>query len=206
MFKVCTQTALRKERSMKPIATALLATGLSTLASAEPAPAAAAASAVLPAAQRIAAAGSQHAMAGPAQFFTGRARIDPLYAANDQVNASGAYVTFEPGARSAWHTHPKGQYLVVTGGVGLTQEWGKPAQRIQPGDVVWCPPGIKHWHGAGLFTALTHMAVTPADSDGKNVDWMEHVTEAQYREAQTHQSADTIAATPAGTEHGAAAP
>ncbi|TAL64892.1 MAG: cupin domain-containing protein [Burkholderiaceae bacterium] len=134
-------------------------------------------------AQSIAVAGSQHAVPGPEQFFTGRARIDPLYAANENVNASGAYVTFEPGARSAWHTHPKGQYLVVTAGVGLTQEWGKPARQIKPGDVVWCPPGIKHWHGAGLFTALTHLAVTPSDN-GKNVEWMEKVSDTQYSEAQ----------------------
>lgn len=133
--------------------------------------------------QSIAFAGSQHALTGPSEFFTGAARIDPLYAANENVNASGAYVSFEPGARSAWHTHPKGQYLVVTQGVGYTQEWGKPAQQIKPGDVVWCPPGIKHWHGAGLFTGLTHMAVTPFEN-GKNVNWMEQVTDAEFHAAQ----------------------
>ena len=165
---------------MTAVTHAALASGLSTLANAEPTQTT---STVQPA-QSIAVAGSQHAMAGPEQFFTGRARIDPLYAANENINASGAYVTFEPGARSAWHTHPKGQYLVVTGGVGLTQEWGQPVQQIKPGDVVWCPPGIKHWHGAGLFTSLTHLAVTPVDSDGKNVDWMEKVSDVQYSDAQ----------------------
>jgi quercetin dioxygenase-like cupin family protein len=168
---------------MKTITTALPASGLSTMAGADPAT-----SAPVESAQSIAVAGSQHAMPGPEQFFTGRARIDPLYAANENVNASGAYVTFEPGARSAWHTHPKGQYLVVTGGVGLTQEWGKPAQQIKPGDVVWCPPGIKHWHGAGLFTALTHLAVTPSEN-GKNVDWMEKVSDTQYTQAQAPTAA-----------------
>ena len=168
---------------MKTITTALLATGLSAMACAEETAQTAVVSA--PASQRIAVAGSQHSLPRPEQFFSGRARIDPLYSVNDNVNASGAYVTFEPGARSAWHTHPKGQYLVVTAGVGLTQEWGKPAQQIKPGDVVWCPPGVKHWHGAGLFTALTHIAVTPSDTDGKNVDWMEKVDETQYSAAQT---------------------
>lgn len=167
---------------MKVITTAVLATSLSSMAAAEtPAPRS-------PAAQNIAVAGSQHSIAGPEAFFSGRARIDPLYAANENVNTSGAYVTFEPGARSAWHTHPKGQYLVVTGGVGLTQEWGQPAQQIKPGDVVWCPPGIKHWHGAGLFTALTHIAVTPSNEQGKNVDWMEKVSDSQYAEAADGQA------------------
>ena len=88
-------------------------------------------------------------------------------------------VTFEPGARSAWHTHPAGQRLVVISGVGLTQEWGKPVQVIRPGDVVWCPPGVKHWHGAASATAMTHLAVT-GTVDGKNVKWMEKVSDEQY--------------------------
>jgi quercetin dioxygenase-like cupin family protein len=88
-------------------------------------------------------------------------------------------VTFEPGSRSAWHTHPAGQRLVVKSGVGLTQEWGKPTQAIRPGDVVWCPPGVKHWHGASPTTAMTHLAVTGTE-DGKNVTWMEKVTDEQY--------------------------
>lgn len=129
--------------------------------------------------QEISRAGEQASIAGPEQFFTGRVRIDPVWPANEHINASGALVTFEPGARSAWHTHPAGQRLVVTSGVGLTQEWGKPVQTIRPGDVIWCPPGVKHWHGAAPATAMTHMAVTPT-LEGKNVDWMEKVTDEQY--------------------------
>ncbi|MBT2324722.1 cupin domain-containing protein [Variovorax paradoxus] len=130
-------------------------------------------------AQQITRAGDQPSAAGPAEFFTGRARIDPVWPADKNINASGGLVTFEPGARSAWHTHPAGQRLVVTSGVGLTQEWGKPVQVIRPGDVVWCPPGVKHWHGAALGTAMTHLAVT-GTVDGKNVTWMEKVTDEQY--------------------------
>ncbi|MDH2431396.1 cupin domain-containing protein [Pokkaliibacter sp. MBI-7] len=135
--------------------------------------------------QQIVRAGEQASIAGPAQFFTGSARIDPVWPADDHINASGALVTFEPGARSAWHTHPAGQRLVVTSGVGVTQEWGKPAQIIRPGDVVWCPPGVKHWHGAASATAMTHMAVT-ATVDGNNVNWMEKVSDEQYQQAQNH--------------------
>ncbi|GKT20436.1 cupin domain-containing protein [Acidovorax sp. SUPP3334] len=133
-------------------------------------------------AQQIAHAGSQPSAAGPEAFFTGRVRVDPAWPADAGINASGAYVTFEPGARSAWHSHPKGQRLVVVSGTGLTQEWGKPMQAIRPGDVVWCPPGVKHWHGASPTTAMTHLAVTGAAEDGKNVEWMEKVTDAQYTE------------------------
>jgi len=129
--------------------------------------------------QEIARVGSQHSIAGGNDTFTGRVRIDPLWPVSDGITAAGALVTFEPGARSAWHTHPAGQRLVVTSGVGLTQEWGKPVQEIHPGDVVWCPPGIKHWHGAAPGTAMTHLAVT-GTVDGKNVDWMEQVSDAQY--------------------------
>lgn len=130
-------------------------------------------------AQQITHAGEQASLAGPADFFTGRARIDPVWPADKSINASGALVTFEPGSRSAWHTHPAGQRLVVTSGVGLTQEWGKPIQIIRPGDVVWCPPDVKHWHGAAPGTAMTHLAVT-GTLDGKNVTWMEKVTDEQY--------------------------
>ncbi|MFP3554885.1 cupin domain-containing protein [Paraburkholderia sp. SIMBA_049] len=129
--------------------------------------------------QQITQAGTQPSATGPAAFFTGRVRVAPLSAANDSINASSAYVTFEPGARSAWHTHPTGQYLVVTSGVGLTQEWGKPIQTIRPGDVVWCPPGVKHWHGATPATAMTHLAIT-GTAYGKNVNWMEKVSDEQY--------------------------
>ncbi|MGA4419574.1 (R)-mandelonitrile lyase [Ralstonia nicotianae] len=131
------------------------------------------------AAQQITRAGEQPSAAGPAEFFTGRVRVDPVWPADGNINASGGMVTFEPGARSAWHTHPAGQRLVVTSGVGLTQEWDKPVQVIRPGDVVWCPPGVKHWHGAGPNTAMTHLAVT-GTVDGKNVTWMEKVTDEQY--------------------------
>lgn len=130
--------------------------------------------------QSITRAGDQPSVAGPAEFFTGRVRVDPVWPADGQINASGHWVTFEPGARSAWHTHPAGQQLVVLTGVGLTQEWGKPAQTIRPGDVVWCPPGVKHWHGATPTMAMTHLAVT-GTSDGKNVSWMEKVSDEQYQ-------------------------
>jgi 4-carboxymuconolactone decarboxylase len=130
-------------------------------------------------AQQIVRAGTQASTIGPAAYFTGRVRVDPLFTANEHIPASGAYVTFEPGARSAWHTHPAGQRLVVVSGAGLTQEWGKPVQEIGPGDVVWCPPGIKHWHGATPNSAMTHLAIGSA-VDGKSVDWMEKVTDEQY--------------------------
>ncbi|MGD8216681.1 (R)-mandelonitrile lyase [Pseudomonas thivervalensis] len=129
--------------------------------------------------QQISRAGSQASVAGPADYFTGRVRVDPLFPATDEINASGAYVSFEPGARSAWHTHPAGQRLVVISGVGLTQEWGKPVQQIRPGDVIVCPPGVKHWHGAAPTSAMTHLAVT-GTVEGKNVEWLEKVSEEQY--------------------------
>lgn len=130
--------------------------------------------------QQISRAGTQASAAGPEENFTGRVRVDPLFPATPEVNASGAYVTFEPGARSAWHTHPAGQRLVVVSGVGLTQEEGKPVQEIRPGDVITCPPGVKHWHGAAPNTAMTHLAVTGI-VDGKSVEWMEKVTDDQYQ-------------------------
>jgi len=130
-------------------------------------------------AQQISRAGSQASVAGPTDYFTGRVRVDPLFPATDEINASGAYVSFEPGARSAWHTHPAGQRLVVTSGVGLVQEWGKPMQQIRSGDVIVCPPGVKHWHGAAPTSAMTHLAVTGL-VDGKSVQWLEKVTDEQY--------------------------
>lgn len=133
----------------------------------------------LAAGQRISRAGTQASIAGPEENFTGRVRVDPLFAATEEVNASGAYVTFEPGARSAWHTHPAGQRLVVVSGTGLTQQDGGPVQEIRPGDVIICPPGVKHWHGAARTTAMTHLAVTGVVK-GKSVDWMEKVTDEQY--------------------------
>lgn len=129
--------------------------------------------------QTIARAGEQASQPGPEAYFTGRVRIDPVWPAEGGIPASGGLVTFEPGARSAWHTHPAGQRLLVTSGVGLVQEWGKAVQVIRPGDVVWCPPGVKHWHGAASDTAMTHLAVT-GTIDGRNVEWMEKVDDAQY--------------------------
>lgn len=127
----------------------------------------------------IACAGSQASSKGPAQYFTGSARIDPLFPAHPPAGTSGAYVTFEPGARSAWHTHPAGQVLIVTAGVGRVQRWGGPVQEIRPGDVIWTPPGVKHWHGAAPSTAVTHIAIQDT-VDGKNVEWMEKVSDEQY--------------------------
>ena len=123
--------------------------------------------------------GSQPSIKGPAEWFTGNVRIDPLFPANDTAHFSGAYVTFEPGARSHWHTHPTGQHLIVTAGVGRTQEAGGSVEEIKAGDVIWCSPTIKHWHGAAPTTAMTHMAIT-GTLNGKNVEWMEEVTDEQY--------------------------
>jgi len=116
---------------------------------------------------------------GPAEFFTGQVRVDPLFPAHDPGRASASYVTFEPGARSAWHTHPLGQTLVVTAGSGWVQAWGQPVQEIGPGDVIRTPPGEKHWHGAKAGTSLTHIAIQEA-LNGKVVDWMEKVGDDQY--------------------------
>lgn len=132
-----------------------------------------------PPAQQVTRAGEQPFTFGSADNFTGRVRVDPLFAPNVTINASGSFVTFEPGARSAWHSHPAGQRLVVTSGIGLTQEWGKPVQVIRQGDVVWCPPGVKHWHGAARNSAMTHLAIG-SPVDGKSVTWMEKVTDEQY--------------------------
>ncbi|KAA5545491.1 cupin domain-containing protein [Roseiconus nitratireducens] len=123
--------------------------------------------------------GSQASVSGPADWFTGQTRIDPLFDPHDPARAAGASVTFEPGARTAWHTHPLGQTLIVTSGVGRVQVWGGEIQEIRPGDVVWFPPGEKHWHGASPTTAMTHIAIQEAQ-DGKVVEWMEHVTDEQY--------------------------
>ena len=124
--------------------------------------------------------GSQPSGKGPEEYFTGTVRIDPLFTAPDPARAVGASVTFEPGARTAWHTHPLGQTLLVTAGSGLAQRWGGPIEQIRPGDVVWFPPGEKHWHGATATTAMTHFAVQE-QLDGKAVDWMEKVTDDQYQ-------------------------
>ena len=129
--------------------------------------------------QTILRAGSQGSFNGPAEFFTGNVRVDRLFPANESAHFSGAYVTFEPGARSAWHTHPTGQHLIVTAGVGRTQAWGGPIEEITAGDVIWCPPQVKHWHGASPTTAMTHIALT-GTINGNNVAWMEKVTDEQY--------------------------
>jgi quercetin dioxygenase-like cupin family protein len=124
--------------------------------------------------------GSQPSGRGPAEWFTGTVRIDPLFGATAPARAAGNTVTFEPGARTAWHTHPLGQVLIVTAGCGLVQCEGGPVEEIHPGDVVWFEPDVKHWHGASPTTAMTHIAVQEA-LDGKAVDWMEKVTDAQYQ-------------------------
>jgi quercetin dioxygenase-like cupin family protein len=124
-------------------------------------------------------AGAQPSTKGPADRFTGMVRVDPLFPARDPGRTSGGSVTFEPGARSAWHTHPLGQILIVTAGVGRVQQWGGLAQEIRPGDIVWIPPGVKHWHGAAPTTAMTHIAIQE-HVDGKVVDWMEKVSDEQY--------------------------
>jgi quercetin dioxygenase-like cupin family protein len=123
--------------------------------------------------------GSQPSSKGPDDWFTGTVRIDRLFQANAPANAAGASVTFEPGARTAWHTHPLGQTLIVTAGCGWAQREGGPVEEIHPGDVVWFPPGEKHWHGATPTTAMTHIAIQE-QLDGKVVDWMEKVGEEQY--------------------------
>jgi quercetin dioxygenase-like cupin family protein len=124
--------------------------------------------------------GSQPSGKGPAEYFTGTVRLDPLFEAPDPARAACASVTFEPGARTAWHTHPLGQTLIVTAGYGRAQRWGGPIEEIRPGDVVWFPPGEKHWHGAAPTTAMTHIAIQER-LDGKAVDWMEHVSDEQYQ-------------------------
>src|SRR3954471_23379341 len=123
--------------------------------------------------------GSQASSKGPAEYFTGDVRVQPLFADQDTAPYSGAYVTFQPGARSAWHTHPAGQRLVVTEGVGRTQQWGGPLQKIRAGDVLRCPPGVKHWHGAAPDSVMTHMALTGVRDD-QAVTWLEHVSDEQY--------------------------
>ncbi len=123
--------------------------------------------------------GSQPPYAGPSDWFTGRVRIDPLFQPEAGARAAGAVVTFEPGARTAWHTHPLGQVLIVTAGVGLAQRLGGPVETIRPGDVVRFEPGEKHWHGAGPTSAMTHIAIQEA-LDGKVVDWLEHVSDEDY--------------------------
>jgi quercetin dioxygenase-like cupin family protein len=124
--------------------------------------------------------GSRASTKGPADWFTGTVRIDPLFQAPEPARSAANSVTFEPGARTAWHTHPLGQSLIVTFGCGWVQREGGPVEEIRPGDVVWFSPGEKHWHGATPTTAMSHIAIQEA-LNGKPVDWMEHVSDEQYR-------------------------
>jgi quercetin dioxygenase-like cupin family protein len=125
--------------------------------------------------------GTQPSVTGPAEWFTGTVRIDPLFNAEAPARTGGAYVTFEPGARTAWHIHPLGQTLIVTAGCGRVRRWDGPIEEILPGDVVHFAPGEKHWHGAAPTTAVTHIAIQEA-LDGSAVEWMEHVSDEQYLE------------------------
>jgi quercetin dioxygenase-like cupin family protein len=124
--------------------------------------------------------GSQPSSKGPADYFTGSVRVDPLSPAHDPSRVVVGSVTFEPGARTAWHTHPLGQILIVTAGCGRAQRWGSPVEEIRPGDAIWFPPGEKHWHGAAPTSAMTHIAIQE-QLDGKVGDWMEKVTDEQYQ-------------------------
>lgn len=123
--------------------------------------------------------GSRPSAKGPEEYFTGTVRIDPLFEASEPARVVSVCVTFEPGSRTAWHTHPLGQTLIVTSGVGRAQRWGGPVEEIRPGDVIWFSPGEKHWHGASPATPMTHIAIQEK-SDGKTADWMEHVSDNEY--------------------------
>jgi quercetin dioxygenase-like cupin family protein len=124
--------------------------------------------------------GSRPSSKGPEQYFSGSVRVDPVFQVGDPARLNAGSVTFEPGARTAWHTHPLGQTLIVTFGFGWVQHEGGPIEEVRPGDVVWFPPGLRHWHGATPTTAMTHIAVTES-LNGKTVDWMEKVSDDQYR-------------------------
>lgn len=124
--------------------------------------------------------GSQPSSQGPAEYFTGNVRVEPLFTSPGPAKINGANVTFEPGARSAWHTHPRGQTLIVTSGLGWHQCEGGPKEEIRPGDVITCEPGKRHWHGATDKTAMTHISIVEPDENGKGVEWMEQVSDAQY--------------------------
>lgn len=150
---------------------------------------------------RIMRSGSQPSRRGPAENFTGSARVDPLFQANAPARASGSLVTFEPGARTAWHTHPLGQILIVTAGTGRVQRWGDPGDEIRKGDVVWIPPGQKHWHGAAPNNPMAHIAIVE-QLDGKSVEWMEKVSDAQYGAPLRAQGASTDAGAKARPSQG----
>lgn len=127
----------------------------------------------------IARSGSQPSRQAPSEHFTGSVRVDPLFQAKDPARAYGASVTFEPGARTAWHSHPLGQTLIVTAGCGRVQQWGGPIEEIRPGDVVWIPPGLKHWHGATATTGMTHIAISER-AGNESAEWMEKVSDEQF--------------------------
>ena len=139
---------------------------------------------------RIMRSGSQPSRQGPAENFTGSVRVDPLFQANAPARASGSLVTFEPGARTGWHIHPLGQILIVTAGTGRVQRWGDPVEEIRQGDAVWIPPGQKHWHGATPNSSMAHIAIVE-QLDGKAVEWMEKVSDAQYGASLRSQGAST---------------
>ena len=137
--------------------------------------------------------GSQPSTKGSTEYFTGAVRIDPLFQANDPARAVGASVTFEPGSRTAWHSHPLGQFLIVIAGCGLAQRWDGAIEEIRPGDVVWFPPDEKHWHGATSTTAMTHIAIQE-QLGGKTAEWMEKVSDEQYQlDGQGNKSYDQMA-------------
>ncbi len=131
-------------------------------------------------AMQITRAGSQPSNKGSADYFTGTVRVDPLFPVREPGRVSAGSVTFQPGARTAWHTHPLGQTLIITAGMGWVQREDAPIEEVRPGDVVWFPPGLKHWHGATPTTAMTHIAIQET-LNGKNVDWLEKVSDEQYR-------------------------
>lgn len=158
--------------------------------------------------------GSQSSTKGQAEYFTGSVRVTPLFEAKNPARGSGSSVTFEPGARAAWHTHPLGQTLIVTAGSGLVQQWGGPIQEIKPRDVVWIPPGVKHWHGATPTTAMTHIAIQE-NLDGRVVNWMEQVSDEQYNapvrapgssDASARSTTSSVQPTPAQRAIGNIAP
>lgn len=150
-------------------ATAVFLSSLASLASAEEG-----------AVVKVTRIGTQASATGPAEYFTGVVRVDSPFHGESPARVGGALVTFEPGARTAWHTHPLGQTLIVTAGAGRVQHWNGPVQEIHPGDVVWIPPNVKHWHGAGPAGAMSHIAIAES-LDGKPVAWLEKVSDEQYR-------------------------
>jgi 4-carboxymuconolactone decarboxylase len=178
------------------VAATVVAVALAAPALAQTRPTAAAPGSAAPAAAvqdsnaiRIVRGGTQSSRQGPAENFTGSVRVDPLFQAQAPARASGAVVTFEPGARTAWHAHPLGQVLIVTAGTGRVQRWGDAVDEIRQGDVVWIPPGQKHWHGAAPNASMSHIAISE-HLDGKSVEWMEKVDDAQYGAARPAAGSD----------------